>query len=112
MDTFSISDAAGKDAFAYEFKAYLKIDATYIYDFRLTSDDGAVLYIDGENVADNDGSHSASSVETRVKLEKGFHEICLKYFDDCEGERLEVLMSGPDFSRTAVPAGMLYTIED
>ena len=112
MSTFSISDAAGKDAFAYDFKAYLRIDDTYIYDFRLTSDDGAVLYIDGEKIADNDGSHSASSVETRIKLEKGFHEICLKYFDDCEGERLEVLMSGPDFSRTPVPAELLYTIEN
>lgn len=112
MSTFSISDAAGKDAFAYDFKAYLRIDDTYIYDFRLTSDDGAVLYIDGEKIADNDGSHSASSVETRIKLEKGFHEICLKYFDDCEGERLEVLMSGPDFSRTPVPAELLYKIEN
>lgn len=112
MDTFTIKDAFGKDSFAYDFKAYLKISDTYTYNFYLTSDDGAVLYIDGIKLIDNDGSHSASSKNGNIILEKGFHEINLRYFDDCEGERLDLLMSGPDFYGKPVPAELLFTIEN
>ena len=33
------------------------------YDFQVQSDDGSLLYIDGELVIDNDGNHSVSISE-------------------------------------------------
>ena len=109
LEGFSIADAAGKDAFAYEFEAYMKISETDMYIFDLTSDDGAVLYIDGTKVADNDGSHSSTTAKGNIVLEKGFHKISLRYFDDCDGERLELLMTGSGFHKKLLPAEILYT---
>ncbi len=41
------------------FTGYLRIDAPGDYDIRSESDDGSILWIAGERVIDNDGSHGA-----------------------------------------------------
>ena len=50
------------------------------YTFKLTSDDGAKLYIDGELVIDNDGIHPPRSKTKEVHLTKGDHLIGVDYF--------------------------------
>ena len=55
----------------------------------MASDDGAVLYIDGEKVVDNDGSHSAFLATGQIPLRKGFHAFQLPYLEDYEGQSLK-----------------------
>ncbi len=44
------------------------------YRFRLVSDDGAILYIDGYPVIDNDGQHPPVSKQATIQLAAGEHE--------------------------------------
>ncbi len=111
MDNFSIEDAAADDHFAYEFHALIKIPERGVYRFYTHSDDGTVLYIDGETVVDNDGGHSARRAEGKVALEKGFHELRLLYFEDYMGQELEVGFCGKDIFETTLPDSMLFRPE-
>jgi outer membrane protein OmpA-like peptidoglycan-associated protein len=50
------------------------------YTFRLASDDGSILWIDKQEVINNDGVHGELSGESNLKLEKGLHQIKIWYF--------------------------------
>ena len=108
MKNFSILNAPSKDHFGYEFKTYLRIPKTGVYNFYLYSDDGSLLYIDGKTIIDNNGSHSAARKGGKVALEAGFHEVHLLYFEDYMGEKLKVKMSGRWMEEQEVPDEMLY----
>ena len=88
MERPAIEEAPDEDHFGYIFTGYIDVPEKGIYDFSLTSDDGAVLDIDGRRVVDNDGSHSAISTFGRIPLEKGLHSYRLIYLEDYEGEHL------------------------
>jgi len=108
MKNFSILDAPAKDHFGYEFKAYLRIPQTGVYNFYLYSDDGSLLYIDGKQVIDNNGSHSAARKGGKIALEEGFHEIHLLYFEDYMGEKLKLKISSRWMEEQEIPDAMLY----
>ena len=46
----------------------------------LLSDDGAALSIDGVEVLNNDGQHSASTATTQLRLTAGVHNFRVRYF--------------------------------
>jgi hypothetical protein len=50
------------------------------YRFRLTSDDGAKVVVDGADVIDNDGYHPTRSAEVAVELAPGPHTISVPYW--------------------------------
>jgi len=67
------------------------------YRFRVLSDDGAILRIDGEVVVDNDGQHGPVSKSALKFLSRGSHTLELRYF---QGPRtmvaLQVFVTPPD----------------
>jgi hypothetical protein len=50
------------------------------YDFQLTSDDGAKLYIDDRLIINNDGLHTARTLGGKASLSFGRHTIRIAYF--------------------------------
>lgn len=68
--------------FSLDFEAELHWPAYLAgeYEFRLTSDDGSIFMIDGQDVIDNDGLHGMSARIGRAKLEPGKHHFRLVYF--------------------------------
>jgi hypothetical protein len=51
------------------------------YEFRVWSDDGSLLYIDGSIVVNNDGSHNWRQRYGTVKsLSEGYHSLTIVYF--------------------------------
>ena len=94
MTDFDIKGAKAEDGFGYEFSSWLEINETGLFKFRLNSDDGSILCIDDKVVIDNDGSHSVREKFATVWLEKGFHDLNLRYFDDSDGQKLEVNVTG------------------
>lgn len=66
--------------FGIDYRGRFKVRAAGYYTFRLHSDDGSVLYIDGEQVIDNDGQHSARSEKMSLPLSKGEHQFRLLYY--------------------------------
>lgn len=78
------------DHFAVLFTTKLDIKQDGNYNFGVISDDGSKVYIDGELVIDNDGSHSADMKLGSVKLAAGIHDVKVEYFDDYMGQKLEL----------------------
>ncbi len=77
-----------EDHFAINFHGCIWVDERGVYDFQLKSDDGSILFIDGQKVVDNGGSHAAITANGRIALDKGWHKFSLYYFEDYEGEHL------------------------
>ena len=108
LPRISIKESVGKDHFGYHFRSYIYIPEKGVYRFYTYSDDGSRLLIDGIQVVDNDGGHSARRAEGKVALEKGFHQLEVLYFEDYMGETLEVGMLGRNLPETILKDEMLY----
>lgn len=85
------------DWFAIRFEGDFLSEADGVAEFALTSDDGAVLSIDGQKLIDNDGAHAAATVNGRRSLSKGVHRLRLDYFQGARGQvalSLDILQGG------------------
>jgi fibro-slime domain-containing protein len=72
------------------------------YTFESDSDDGAWLYIDGRLIVDDGGRHADLPASGTVHLDRGVHEIFVRYFQ-----------AGGDYAfglRWAIDGGSLQTI--
>lgn len=90
MAAIQIHGMGQEDFYGFEFLGYIFVPSDGLYDFYTGSDDGSVLYIAGEKLVDNDGSHGFITATGRIALKKGFHNFRLLYFEDYEGQQLEV----------------------
>ncbi|MDB4768576.1 DUF1080 domain-containing protein [Saprospiraceae bacterium] len=75
-----------KSNFALIGDGYLIIPEDDVYTFRLISDDGSQLLIDGKQVVDNGGLHGAELVDGSVALKKGLHQLHLEFFQGYGGK--------------------------
>jgi hypothetical protein len=66
--------------FAIHYSGRFWIDSPGRYNFSLTSDDGAKLYIDDLLIVDNDGQHPPTEKTGSVDLSGGIHQIQVSYF--------------------------------
>jgi len=83
--------------FAIDYTGRFWIQKPGVYEFSLTSDDGAKLYIDARELIDNDGQHEPVTREGRMNLSGGIHRMRVSYF---QGPRYQVALvlkvAGPD----------------
>jgi azurin len=99
---FDIRVAKRQEAFALLFSGTLTAPADGDYVFKVASDDGSRLRIDGKDLVVNDGIHPASAREGKTTLSKGEHAIELAYFEGHGEESLEVNWSGPGFGESSL----------
>ena len=80
------------------------------YGFRMTSDDGVRMYIDGVLVMDAWTDHSAANTDASVQLPAGLHTIDVRYFENggVASARLSWLPPGAT-THAVVPSGALRT---
>jgi cytochrome c551/c552 len=98
-----------EDDYAFRFRGFLEIERAGEYLFSTTSDDGSMLYVDGDLVVDNRGQHAPSRAEGRVRLEPGAHALEVTYFEHMGGDELEVRWQGPGFAeRSLGPDGLTH----
>lgn len=84
-------DATRKENFAIRYEAPLVVENEADYDFRLVSDDGTILLIDGTPIVDNDGTKTAAAEKTGpVHLVKGTHVITVDYFQSTGNVALQL----------------------
>lgn len=108
LENFSTFVPGGaQDAFATRQGAHLKIERSGRYTFFTVSDDGSRLYINGQQVVDNDGLHGMVERRGTVELSLGLHEIVVTYFDNGGGDGLRVLWEGPGIRKQRIPASVL-----
>ena len=111
MSNFSIKDAPIEDHFGYDFRTLIKIPKKGVYRFYTISDDGSKLFINGQEVIDNDGGHSARRREAKIALDAGFHDLRVLYFEDYMGQELEVGFSSREIMETPLPDQILFIPE-
>ncbi len=103
-----LSVAPRDENFGLRFRGYLKIEENGVYGFHLTSDDGSRLFIDGDQVVDNDGIHGARERTGYAALAAGLHPIELVFFQGRGGLALTLEYDGPGFSKREVGADVLF----
>lgn len=92
---FDLSVARRSNDFAIKFEGVFRIEREGNYRFTLNSDDGSKMYIDGQQVVDNDGIHSPKTASGSVKLTKGTHKVIVGFFQVGGGVELDVHIEGP-----------------
>lgn len=92
-------------------RAMLDVPARGGYRFRLTSDDGARLSINGVVVVDHDGRHAATAKESAaVELDGGLHALAIDHFDAGGARRLLLEWKPPgEGEYVVVPEASLLT---
>jgi hypothetical protein len=83
--------------FAIRYRGTFRVRVSDYYTFRILSDDGSLLHIDGHLIVDNDGQHPPAYKEGTIPLEQGEHELYVEYY---QGPRdniaLQLFVSGSD----------------
>ena len=80
-----------------------------IWEFMTKTDDGSVMYVDGQLVVDNDGGHAEVMASGRIALAKGLHQYQILYFEDYEGEAFSWGWKAPGQAEfTTVPKESLF----
>ena len=97
-------------SFITEVVGRLKVDEKGKYVFRLTSDDGAKLWIGGELVVDHDGVHGPTLMAGARELDAGEHDLRILHFNAYGGAVLRLEWQppqAPDERFEIVPASAL-----
>jgi len=84
------------DKFAVRWTGLLSIKHSGSYIFRIDSDDGSKLFIDGTLQLDNDGLHSMKGMEKLVGLDAGYHKLLLEYYEHNGNAGMLFKYKGPD----------------
>ncbi|MEU8821265.1 family 16 glycoside hydrolase [Actinoplanes sp. NPDC048796] len=104
------ADFGLEDRFQSEVIGNVTITTAGSYGFRLTSDDGSRLLIDGTTVVNNDGAHGPTAVEGSVTLTTGYHGLHIDFFERDGGQQLTLEWRPPGATAyTLVPASALST---
>ncbi|KAJ9443883.1 hypothetical protein DIPPA_31763 [Diplonema papillatum] len=105
------SSATYVDRFASRHSGYLLVDVAGSYTFYLTSDDGSRMYLDGNEIINNGGTHGEKTVEATRVLEPGMHEVRIEYFEDIGGQMLRWEWLRPaQTDKVVVPLEVLFPL--
>ncbi|MEM8527769.1 MAG: family 16 glycoside hydrolase [Bacteroidota bacterium] len=85
-----------KENFAIIFEGYINVPKDNNYLFRLASDDGSILTIDGNEIINHDGLHGAEARDGELALSKGYHPFKLEFFQ--QGGGRSILLEWRSFS--------------
>ncbi|HLK89420.1 MAG TPA: PA14 domain-containing protein [Polyangia bacterium] len=86
--------------FMIEYTGVFTVRAAGTYEFRLHSDDGSYLFIDGERIIDNDGKHKPESRRGSTRLAAGEHHLRLVYAQTTDRMALQLYVRVPGGDET------------
>lgn len=75
--------------FAINYYGKFYVTTPGVYRFRLLSDDGSLLYVDGQTVIDNAGLHPPQAKDGSICLASGVHNIQVPYL---QGPKYQVAL--------------------
>lgn len=94
----NVLEGAPSNFYAEQISGLLKVPATDIYTFTLSSDDGSILMINGQEIINNDGFSYGRTRQGRIALKAGFHPFVIKHFQAKYGANLSLTATTPDGS--------------
>jgi len=117
--TFEFGDSGGdirfpqtiltsrREYFGAIWKGRIEIPETGQYEFMTNSDDNSMLFINGNLIVDNNGSHGMKPEYGQVTLTAGLHDIAILYAQGNGGFGLNVHIALPGQSLMPLPNSML-----
>ena len=109
---FTINERKTDSYFGYEYTGYISIPGDGAYTFYNKTNDGSILYLDGEEFINMDGGHPAHESFKTIALKKGIYRIDQKYFQMGGSFMNRVSWKGPGFEKTEIPASVLFHRKD
>ncbi|WP_405060048.1 DUF1080 domain-containing protein [Kribbella sp. NBC_01505] len=104
------TDFGIEDRFVSEVTGNLNVSAAGRYEFRLTSDDGSRLRLDGQAVINHDGLHGSTPATGSIDLTTGYHALRIDHFDNAGGQEIKLEWRPPNVENFAlVPNSALST---
>jgi len=97
------------DNYAARWSANLQITTPGDYFFMTGSSDGSLLFINGEEVVNNDGRHGMKYKSGSIELSAGSHPLLITFFEASGWQGMILMYNGPDtgFLTKVVPADVL-----
>ncbi len=108
IEDFAMPKNAAPNFIALEYEGFLEIDANNLYTFWVESDDGSVLFIDNQEVVNNNGFHYGQEKSGQIALRKGFHKIKLCYFQAQFGGYFSVFWGSDKIEKTEINNSKLF----
>jgi outer membrane protein assembly factor BamB len=102
-NSVAISPEINSNNFGIIFKGYILIPDDDIYTFYLTSNDGSKLYINNEEVLDNDGLHTALEKSAKIALQAGEYPFMVKYFQEGGSKALKMSWESKKIKKEEIP---------
>jgi len=97
------------EQYAALYTGYIDIPADDSYTFRMSSDDGSIMYLNGEKIMSNDGTHPMTEVSSGgITLEAGFHSFQIDYFEAGINNGLELRWASNAIPGQLIPAANFY----
>ncbi|NOG57815.1 MAG: hypothetical protein HND54_08790 [Bacteroidetes bacterium] len=100
---YAIETPGDGNLFSIRYTGFITISTNETYTFYTTSDDGSKLYIDGNQIVNNDGNHGVQERSGTVALTKGTYPITILFYEDGGGEFLSVSYSSGSIAKTTIP---------
>jgi outer membrane protein assembly factor BamB len=108
LDRIGFKEGLGGAEFGYIFKGYILVPEDDIYTFYLESNDGSKLYINNEELIDNDGGHTALEKSAKIALKGGEYPIMVKYFQMGGGKALKLSWESKNIEKKQITAEVLF----
>ncbi len=89
-------------------QGYINIPASGNYTFSTRSDDGSVLFIDGQSVVNNNLYQGMTTRSGSSFLTPGLHSIDIGFYEGGGGNGLEVFWAGPGLNNQLLPNAVLF----
>lgn len=103
----SLAPKKRDENYGLRFSGFIDIPTDGTYTFVMTSDDGALLKIDGADVIDDGQSHAPRAKAGTIQLPKGCYPLELSYYQIGGAQRLQLEVSGPGIRLQVVPTEWL-----
>ncbi|MEC9094557.1 MAG: PA14 domain-containing protein, partial [Planctomycetota bacterium] len=101
--------------FTVELEGYLAIPKTGAYEFRISADDGARLWIDEREIINADSKSNINRAVTKTgktELSQGQHTFRLSYFQRNKTSELKIQWASNDFEFHPIPSKQLSNFKE
>lgn len=88
-------DGGPVDDFGAHFVTFVAAETNGTYEFSITSDDGALIFVNGNEVAGDGGLHSTWTYTGSIHLDRGIHQVEVFYFEKGGESNLSASWQGP-----------------
>ncbi|MBN2001193.1 DUF2961 domain-containing protein [candidate division KSB1 bacterium] len=108
LENISLSVTRREEDWAVAFSGWIKLPRDGMYTFYINSDDGSRLFVDGEQIVDNDLQHALQEKAGQAALAAGLHRLKILFFEAKLDNILQVSLEGPDIKKQPLPSEMLF----